>query len=102
MAKARTLLTALDESDLPMAEFAREHDLPAGALYTANRERRSAQVRPVQKGLHELTVVHEHDPTPKLPAKPIELALPSGLVLRVPDCFDEVALRRLLGVLAAC
>jgi hypothetical protein len=36
------------------------------------------------------------------PAAPLELALASGHVLRIPAGFDEAEVRRLLGVLAGC
>ena len=97
--EARELLEEQRSSGLSIAKFALSQGVKPWSLYNAQaRERRlSAGRRKPQ--LTEVRVVDAADsgPSPK-----IELALPSGIAIRVARDFDEVALRRLLGVLSAC
>ncbi len=97
--EAQELLEEQRSSGLSIAKFARSKGVKPWSLYNAQaRERRlSAGRRKPQ--LTEVRVVDAADsgPSPK-----IELALPSGIAIRVARDFDEVALRRLLGVLSAC
>ena len=96
-AEADALLEEQKASGLSIAAFAKAKDVPAWSIYNARaRARRKAMTQ-----FAEVSVVPSlSSPSPRQPE--LELVLPSGLTLRVPSDFDEVVLRRLLGVLAAC
>lgn len=90
------LLTELEASGESVAEFARRRGIATWKLYTARRKSSGGRRKGIQPDLVPVRVVES------VQARPLELALASGHVLRVPPGFDETELRRLLGVLAAC
>ena len=93
--EAASLLEEQQASGLSIAAFAKANNVAPWSLYNArNRARKEAE-----GGFTEVAIVSERRDTA---VDPIELVLPSGLTLRVGSDFDEVALRRLLGVLATC
>ena len=93
------LLPELESSGLSVAEFARQRDIPAHRLYWARRRVRArSQGRGTIAEFHEVSVVDDSMRN----GSPVELKLPSGALIRVTRDFDEVALRRLIGVLLSC
>lgn len=96
-AESDALLEEQKTSELSISAFAKSKDVPPWSIYNAGaRARKKAMSK-----FAEVSVVPPlNSPSPREPE--LELVLPSGLTLRVPSGFDEVALRRLLGVLAAC
>ncbi|MBA3844476.1 MAG: hypothetical protein H0X39_17975 [Actinobacteria bacterium] len=92
---ARHALDALERSRKGVAVFAAEHGIDPQRLYAWRRRLGGAEPTTFQ----ELIV----RPPPRLSlaagAAAFELALPTGLVVRVPASFDASALDRLLGVL---
>ena len=97
--ETRELLEEQRSSGLSVAKFARSKGVKPWSLYNAQSRERRLSVGRRKPQLTEVRVVDAADsgPSPK-----IELALPSGIAIRVARDFDEVALRRLLGVLSAC
>ncbi len=93
--EAAALLEEQQASGLSIAAFAKSKNVAAWSLYNARTRAR----KEVQTSFSEVAIVSERHESP---VDPIEIALPSGLTLRVRSDFDEVALRRLLGVLATC
>ncbi|MEM1452362.1 MAG: hypothetical protein AAGI22_24875 [Planctomycetota bacterium] len=71
---------------------------PNGRALTARASARRKQQRATEQSFAAVTVIDAGEQS----APSIEMVLPSGLVLRVQDGFDEVTLRRLLGVVAGC
>lgn len=98
----RELIPALESSGQTVAAFAREHGIPAHRLYWARRQARAACLRDeggiARAAFREVVVADQRSDA----GSPIELRLPSGISIRVSADFDEVALRRLLGLLAPC
>ena len=92
---ARSALAALERSGKAVAVFAAEHGIDPQRLYAWRRRLGGAEPTTFQ----ELIV----RPSPRISltesAAAFELALPSGVVVRVPASFDASALDRLLGVL---
>ena len=78
---------------MSVAAFARKHDIPVWKLYQAGRTKR----RPRRKEFIEVAV-RPNEPE----ALPLEVLVPGGLRVLVPQHFDESALRRLLGALPSC
>ncbi|MEM6944551.1 MAG: hypothetical protein AAF565_12445, partial [Pseudomonadota bacterium] len=103
LAQARALLPDLDASGLTVAAYCREHGISTWAMYKAAREHRAESPSTTADGpaLTEVAIV-DGDKRFNSPAAPLEIGLPAGLRIHVPVDFDEVTLRRLLGVLAAC
>jgi hypothetical protein len=93
------LLRELDASGQSLAAFARERGLETWRLYEARRKAGDGGPRRKRRRAVELAPVEVRVPSP---AAPLELALASGHVLRIPAGFDEAELRRLLGVLTGC
>ena len=93
------LLRALPASGLSTAAFVRAHGMAPWKLYNALR----AQARRQSKGRKAaaLIPVRVQDPAPKREAS-FELVLAGGHRVLVPEDFDAVALRRLLGTLSGC
>jgi transposase len=94
---ARHALAALERSGKAVAVFATQHGIDPQRLYAWRRRLGGAERTTFQ----ELIV----RPPPRISltddASAFELALPSGVVVRVPATFDASALERLLGVLEA-
>lgn len=84
-------------SGLTCKRYAAREGLNAGTLshWTGELRRRDKTKTP------PLTFVEVAQPLPS-GAAPFEIKLPSGSRIQVPRDFDADALRRLLGVLAAC
>lgn len=101
-AEARALVEEQRQSALSIAAFAREKNVKPWVLYNAraSERRRAARKRPPR--FAEVQVVDERPSLPADDGSAIELTLPSGVAVRVRRDFDEVALRRLLGVLGPC
>lgn len=93
------LLTDLEASGQSLAAFARERGLETWRLYEARRKSGGGGPSRKRRQAVELAPIEVRATTS---AGPLELALSSGHVLRIPTGFDEAELRRLLGVLAGC
>jgi Transposase len=95
--EARTALAALRRSGKPVSVFAAERGLDPQRLYSWRRRLGKAEPTTFQ----ELTVRS----SPRISVvdgdAPFEVALPSGVVVRVPASFNAAALERLLEVLQA-
>lgn len=101
-AEARALLKEQSTGNLSIAAFARSRGVQPWSLYNAKAvERRKKEGKSAEQ-FARVAVVDETKANVVPPATPIELRLPSGLSLRVGAGFDEITLRRLLGVLASC
>jgi len=97
--EADQIVSALEASGLSVAEFARQHDIDVHRLYWARRCRRLQRSKAGGRSpFTELAVVEDHS----VNQAPIELRMPSGISLLVTRDFDEVTLRRVLGVLSRC
>ena len=94
---ARNALVALQRSGKPVSVFAAERGLDPQRLYAWRRRLGKAEPTIFQ----ELTVPS----SPRISVvdgdAPFEVALPSGVVVRVPASFNAAALERLLEVLQA-
>jgi hypothetical protein len=94
-AEARSALAALERSGKSVREFAEEHGLDAQRLWSWRRR--------VARG--DRTTFREWTVRPSAPIATqqeqgaFEIALPSGIVIRVPAAFEPAALARLLDVL---
>jgi hypothetical protein len=102
-AEIDALLDEARKSSLSLAAFARSKNVPYGTLYSARRRRAfgaptSEQGRGKRAGL--LPVVLTGDPGSS--STGLLLRLPTGLVLEIQSGFDELTLRRVLGVLGSC
>lgn len=100
---ARAVLAALERSGKPVSAFAEQHGIDPQRLYMWRR-RFAAVAGGDTTAFRELTVCPS---SPRLVvgggAMAFEIALCSGVVIRVPPLFDEAALARLLAVVArAC
>lgn len=93
--EAAALLEEQQSSGLSIAAFAKSKNVAPWSLYNARTRARKEE----RASFSEIAIVNERRESP---VDPIELVLPSGLTLRVGSAFDDVALRRLLGVLATC
>ena len=93
------LLLELEASGQSLAAFARERGLETWRLYEARRKAGGGGPRRKRRDDVGLAPVEVRAATSE---DPLELALTSGHVLRIPSGFDEAELRRLLGVLAGC
>ena len=93
--EAASLLEEQQQSGLSIAAFAKSKNVAPWTLYNARTRARKKE----GSGFSQVAIVGGRCDAP---AEPIELVLPSGLTLRVSSDFDDVALRRLLGVLATC
>jgi transposase-like protein len=97
---AREVIDALDRSGQAVSVFAAAHGLDPQRLYMWRR-RFAAVAEGDPTTFRELTV---HASSPRLlfgsEAAAFEIALGSGVVVRVPPSFDAAALARLLDVLA--
>jgi len=100
--EARSLLEEQESSDLSIAAFARQRGVRPWALYNARALARRRASREAEKAFSEVCVVEDDPPRHQSDNGQIELSLPSGLSLRIGAGFDEVTLRRVLGVLASC
>lgn len=94
--EADRILRALDSSGLSVAEFSRQHGIVAHRLYWARRRRLAKPAQEArQPEFAQLAVIDERK-------TPVELRLPSGISVLVTRDFDEVAFRRVLGLLSPC
>lgn len=97
----RHLLAEHEDSELSLAAFAREKGIAPYRLYDARRRSRLQHQNRDLPGREAFAEVRVNDTT--LPTSaPLELTLPSGYAIRIGHDFDEVTLRRLLGVLGSC
>ena len=96
--EAEELVREQADSGLSVAAFARQRGIPAHRLYEARSRlrRRCEGMSPRDFGPLK---VREAEP---VAGEPVELRLPSGLSIRLTRDFDEIALRRLLGILVSC
>ena len=99
-AEARKLLEEQRQSALNIAAFARSKGVQPWSLYNARAIERRRARRKSESQLAEVRVVDA--PATSALSSTVELALPSGIAIRVTRDFDEVALRRVLGVLGSC
>ena len=99
--ETRRVLEDLQASGLSVAEFARQRQIAPHRVYWARRRARAAakQTQPRVEAEFSEVIVADH---PRPHTAPIELRLPSGITISVARDFDDVALRRVLGLLAAC
>ncbi|HWC91041.1 MAG TPA: hypothetical protein VG433_15335 [Pirellulales bacterium] len=99
----RTLVAEQRRSGLTIAAFCLNHELACSAFHYWKREllARDAQRRPPRPAARFLPVVVADAPSASSApsALPLELALPSGEVLRVPAGFDPATLAQVLAVL---
>ncbi len=93
--EAAALLEEQQSRGLSIAAFAKSKNVAPWSLYNARTRARKEE----NGSFSEVAIVSERRAAE---LDPIELVLPSGLTLRVRSDFDDVALRRLLGVLATC
>ena len=96
--EARALLEEHESSGLTIAAFARSRGVEPWTLYNARAMARRRERRVPKRSFATVSVIDDATPNDD----PIEMTLPSGLTVRITRGFDEVALRRLLGVLAGC
>ena len=101
-AEARALLEEQRQSGMSIAAFARERNVKPWVLYNAHASARRRAARERSSRFAEVQVVDERPSPAAASDSAIEIALPSGVAIRVRRDFDEVALRRLLGVLGSC
>lgn len=95
---AREVIDALDRSGQPVSVFAAEHGLDPQRLYLWRR-RFAAVAEGDTTSFRELTVYpSSRRPLISSEAVAFEIALGSGVVIRVPASFDADALARLLEV----
>ena len=94
------LLKEQESSDLSIAEFARQRGIAAHRLYWERRKARALSGAAEHTAAEFREVVVADRATH--PAEPLELRLPSGVSIAVSRDFDEVTLRRLLGLLTPC
>ena len=88
-------VTKAEASGQTITEFAAVHGLSRSALYFWRRKLRRAKPAPTVS-----FVRLETRPEPP-PRAALELLFPSGVVVRVPDGFEEAALVRLLAAMEA-
>ena len=101
-AEIARLLEEHQSSALSLAEFARQRGVPAHQLYWARRKARTPAKKAEQQVVAaEFREVMVRDCATHQPG-PLELRLPRGISIGVTRDFDEVTLRRLLGLLAPC
>ena len=98
--KARELLEEQRGSGQSIAAFARGKGVQPWSLYNAQAIDRRRALRSSEAQLAEVRIVDA--PAQQDSRASLELALPSGIAIRVTRDFDEVALRRVLGVLGSC
>ncbi len=95
------LLEEQAASGQSVAAFARERGIPVWKLYRAKRVATASSPSRSRRRKRSLVPVHVVDPVVAV-APPLELQLTGGHRLLIPRDFDEVGLRRLMGVLASC
>jgi len=100
-AEARALLPELEESGLPVAEFARQRNIDHTPLYNARRAARAVASKASSERFARVAVDDLESATRPLGSS-IEIELPNRYRLRVPTGFDEVNLRRVLTVIGSC
>lgn len=92
------MLDELETSGQTVAAFARDHGIPAQRLYWARRKRRRDRADEDAIDFGQVHVIDEgHDASGA-----VEVRLPGGVSIRLTRDFDDVALRRVLGVLGSC
>ena len=96
------LLDALGAAGGNTAAFARERGLTPWKLYKARRERDARRARDRKRSDREEFVRVEWVDAERTGEAPLELVLEGVGRLRIPADFDEVALRRVIGVLRSC
>ena len=96
--EARALLEEQEGSGMSIAAFARGRGVEPWTLYNARAVARRKERRETNRTFAAVSVINDVGSE----EAPIEMTLPSGLTLRVTRGFDEVTLRRLLGVIAGC
>lgn len=101
-AEARALLKEQQGGDQSIAAFARDRGIHPWSLYNANATDRRRKARRAKQCFVPVTIAREATAQASAGSAGIEISLPSGLSLRLEAGFDEVALRRLIGILATC
>jgi hypothetical protein len=96
--EARALLKEQEGSGMSIAAFARGRGVEPWTLYNARAVARRKERREPKRTFAAVSVINDVGSE----EAPIEITLLSGLTLRVTRGFDEVTLRRLLGVIAGC
>ena len=94
---ARAVIAVLDRSGKPVSAFAEEHGLDPQRIYLWRRRLGKAEPTTFREVVVHGSSVRTGDHRDNAP---FELALASGVVVRVPTSFDEGALARLLDVVA--
>ena len=95
--EARDALAALRHSGKPVSVFAAEQGLDPQRLYSWRRRLGKAEPNTFQE-----VIVRRSAPVAMVREDAaFEVALPSGITVRVPASFDAAALERLLEVLQA-
>jgi hypothetical protein len=98
-----SLLDEAARSGLSLAAFARSKGVSYPSLYYARRRRSlGLPIGSRTRRKAEALVPVVLGPNLQSPARSVTLRLPSGLALEVSADFDEILLRRLLGVLGSC
>ena len=82
------------DSGLTARDFCERHGIPLAPFYSWRRRLQHRLAPPVPLVPVQLLPDPFHGPAPCL-----EVVLANGRTLRVPDAFDEAALRRLLAIL---
>ena len=92
-----SILRHFDESDLSVAAFCREADLPGSTLHLWLRKRATGRPRPACTFQRVEILPSAHSPTPGL-----ELSLPCGITLRVHGLVDPDQLELAIASVLAC
>lgn len=97
---ARDVLQALDDSRLPIAEFARREGIDPQRLYLWRRKLAGSSASPASPGLVELRV----RATSAVPSGAVEVICPTGHVVRVRDMTQPEVLTLVLRAIerASC
>ena len=95
--EARVIVAAWHASGETLAAFARRYRVDRRRV--ARWARRLEASTPVR--FHPVRLTEEAEPRPSASAQAIEIELPSGARIRVPQGFEAEDLRRLWSVLAA-
>ena len=102
-AQARALLPELEQSGLPLAEFARQRNVDRAPLYNARRAARMAASTTNHRKFARVTVLDSRgEPAPALSSAAIVVELPNHIRVQIPSGVDEVSLRRVLKVAGSC
>ena len=90
----RRCLQLWQQSDLTVREFCDRHHLAEGSFYAWRR-----QLQQRDTAVAAFVSVHVVPDEQPQPASPLEVVVPGGRCVRVPNDFDPATLRRLLAIL---